>query len=118
MSEVSVASDRFWREINTDIAGSLSDEQRGEIERVLELSSVPGGRELSDLRLSCKWFFVRLVWGPEKRSPDRIKHEQKTHPAMARRNAPMLASLLVGYTLLSYAAALGISAALFAYFIS
>lgn len=118
MSEVSVASDRFWREFKADVAGSLTKEQRGEIERVLELSSGPGGKELGDLRLSCKWFFVRLVWGPEKRSPDRIKHEQEMHPAMARRNAPMLASLVVGYTLLSYVAALGVSAAIFAYIVS
>ena len=73
MSEMSIASDRFWNEFKADIAGTLSDAQKQEVERVISASSTPVNEQLSDLRLSFKWFFVRLVWGPEKRSPERIK---------------------------------------------
>ncbi|MBU2581702.1 MAG: hypothetical protein KJ622_08290 [Alphaproteobacteria bacterium] len=105
MSEVCVASDRFWREMKPDVAGTLSDEQRGEIERLLGQPMSSPSKEISDLRLSFKWFFIRLAWGPEKRNPDRVKQEQEMHPALSRRNAPLLASLLVGYTLFWYMAA-------------
>lgn len=118
MTQVSVASDRFWRVFNTDVARTLSEEQRGEIERALGLSVDAGGKDLGDLRLSCKWFFVRLVWGPEKRGQERIQQEQTMHPVMARRNVPMLASLFAGYMVFCYAAAVALSAVLFSYFIS
>lgn len=106
MSEAGVISDRFWSELKSDVAGTLSDEQRGEIQRALENTSKDeaGSQELSDLRLSFKWFFVRLIWGPEKRSADRIKKELEMHPPMARRNLPMLASLFAGYMGLWYVA--------------
>lgn len=100
MSEVCVTSDRFWREFKSDVAGTLSSEQRGEIERVLKLPSASG--DIGDMRLSFKWFFVRLAWGPEKRSPDRVKHEQEAHPVMTRRNIPVLATLFAGYSALAY----------------
>ncbi|MCC0007242.1 MAG: hypothetical protein H6876_03860 [Hyphomicrobiaceae bacterium] len=117
MSEVCVASDRFWREFRSDVAGTLTDEQRGEIERCLGQSTGSGSSALGDLRLSFKWFFVRLAWGPEKRNSERIKQDQKSHPVMSRRNAPMLASLLAGYMALSYVV-VGLAVLLLAYFIS
>jgi hypothetical protein len=118
MSEVSVASDRFWREFKSDVAGTLSAEQRGEIERVLGLSCDADSKKLGDLRLSLRWFFVRLVWGSEKRSRERIKQEHKMHPAMARRNVPMLATLFAGYMVFCYAAAVVVSMMLFTYFLN
>ncbi len=117
MSEVGVVSDRFWSELKSEVAGALSEEQRGEIQRALESSSSAeaGNNELSDLRLSFKWFFVRLIWGPEKRHIDRIKQEQELHPPMARKNLPMLASLFAGYMGLWYVALI-VTTALFYYF--
>ena len=120
MSEVCVATDRFWREFKPDVAGSLSDSQRGEIERVLCLApaavDTPADDKVGDLRLSFKWFFLRLAWGPEKRSRERVENEQKAHPVMSRRNAPVLASLFAGYMALWYVG-VGIAMALAAYFL-
>lgn len=117
MGEVAVASERFWREFKTDVAATLSDEQRREIERVLRQPEPVGKSELGDIRLSFKWFFVRLVWGPEKRSPERIKQEQAMHPAMQPRNLPMLASLFAGSVAVWYGAVV-VGAIAFAYFVS
>lgn len=97
MSEAGVVTDRFWDEFKSDVAGTLSSEQRTEIDRVLDVATPKGNQEISDLRLSCRWFFIRLAWGPEKRSPERIKQEKAMHPVMSKRNAPMLASLFAGY---------------------
>ena len=117
MSDATVVSNRFWNEFSTDVSGTLSEEQRDEINRALEQSSTneDGNSDLSDLRLSFKWFFVRLVWGPEKRNRDRIKREQELHPPLARRNLPMLASLFAGYMGLWYVALI-VSTIAFYYF--
>lgn len=104
MSNFIAAPDSFWREFKSDVAGTLSQEQRGEIERVLEKSSGAGANKISDLRLSFKWFFVRIAWGPEKRSAERIQQEQETHPPLALNNVPMLASLYVGFVALLFLA--------------
>jgi hypothetical protein len=53
-SEVSIASDRFWNEFKAYVAGTLSDAQKHQIERVLSTSSTPINEQLSDLRLSFK----------------------------------------------------------------
>lgn len=97
MSEVVAVPDRFWREFKTDVAGSLSVEQRSEIERVLKLAPTPVSDKISDLRMSFKWFFVRVAWGPEKRDTDRIKQEQEQNPPLAPRNLPMLGLLYAGF---------------------
>ncbi len=97
MSQTMVPANRFWQEFSTDVAQTLSDEQRGEIERALGATSRSGNSDLGDLRLSFKWFFLRFVFGPEKRSAERIKQEQEMHPAMSPRNVPMLASVVAGY---------------------
>lgn len=117
MSEIGIASDRFWNEFKADVAGTLSDPQKQEIERVLALPAAPVNEKLSDLRLSFKWFFVRLVWGPEKHSPERVRQEQKTNPPMARRNLPMQASLFAGYMAFWYAA-LVVATLVFLYFLN
>lgn len=105
MSEVQVTADRFWREFKSNVAGTLSVEQRGEIDRVLGIPPSPARKELGDLRLSFKWFFVRLAWGPEKRNPDRIKKDQEMYPVLSRRNAPVLLTLFAGYAIFWYMAA-------------
>lgn len=115
MSEVCVASDRFWREFKSDVAGTLSDAQRLEIQRVLDQSPAAEKSDIGDLRLSFKWFFVRLAWGPEKRNAERVKKEQAMHPAMSRRNLPMLATFFAGYMVFWYIA-LGITTLAFLYY--
>ena len=75
-----------------------------------------GSNGLSDLRLSFKWFFVRLIWGPEKRNRDRIKQELEQHPPMARQNLPMLASLFAGYMGLWYVALIVTTAVFYFFF--
>ncbi len=116
MSQIMVPANRFWQEFNTDVAQTLSDEQRGEIERALGATSRPGNSELGDLRLSFKWFFLRFVYGPEKRSAERIKQEQEMHPAMSPRNVPMLASVVAGYVAF-WALMLVLFTAAFVYFV-
>lgn len=108
MSDVSVPADRFWREFNPDLALSLSSDQRSEIDRVLGAHTPPRPSNVGDLRLSFYFFFIRILWGREKRSSERIRREQSLYPAMSRKNAPMLASLFAGYFALWYLA-LGVS---------
>ena len=79
MSEVAVSAERFWREFDPEVADSFSKEQRDQIERAL-LKIDSSNNKLGDLRLSCHWFFVRLVWGPETRNFDRIKREEQVPP--------------------------------------
>jgi hypothetical protein len=102
MSEVSVPADRFWRDYNPDLALSLPLEQRAEIDRVLGAHTPPRPSTVGDLRISCYFFFVRILWGREKRSSERIKREQVLYPTMTRRNAPMLASIFAGYIAIWY----------------
>jgi len=104
VSVPSLASDRFWNQFRADIADTLSDEQKGEIDRVLSLPTGASAVGPGDLRLSFGWCFVRLMWGLEKRNSDRVKRDEKVHPIMTRRNAPMLASLFAGYAALWYVA--------------
>ena len=96
MSVDRVTTDRFWKNFKSEIGETLTDDQRAEIDRAIVLSAPGKNNKISDLRLSLGWFFVRLAWGWEKRSSDRIKQEQEIYPAMAPRNAPMLASLVAG----------------------
>lgn len=121
MNEVCVSKDQFWLNFKPGVAETLSAEQRGEIERVLgqpaESNNQQRESEISDIRLSLKWFFVRIAWGPEKRSPERIQKEQEMYPPTARRNMPLLASLFAGTMVLWYAA-LVVSTLIFAYFIA
>jgi hypothetical protein len=97
MSDVSVQADRFWRDFNPDLARALSPDQRGEIDRVLGANTPPQPSNVGDLRLSFYFFFIRILWGREKRSHERIRREQSLNPVMSRKNAPMLASIFAGY---------------------
>lgn len=100
MSEATSAPDRFWRDFDPSIARSLSAEQRGEIERVVANTPPPPNKQLGDLRLSFKWFFLRFIWGPEKRSPERVAQERKLYSPTSRRSWKMLVTLVVGWVLL------------------
>lgn len=98
-----MTSVRFWGDFDPALAQSLSAEQRTEIERVFLLSS-PAARpsRVGDLRLSFYFFFVRILWGREKRSSARLKQESTMHPAMTRRNVPALLTMGVAYTAFWY----------------
>lgn len=102
MTELSIAPDHFWTQFKADVAGTLSDEQKTEINRVLGMPADLAGKGPGDLRLSFGWGFLRLMWGLEKRNPERVKSDEKNHPVMTRRNVPALLSLLAGYAALWY----------------
>lgn len=84
------------------IAQSLTADQRVEVERVLSLASDDRPGPAGDLRISFYWFFVRILWGREKRSFDRLKQESTQHPAISLKNLPGLMSLSVGYVAFCY----------------
>lgn len=108
-----MATARFWGDFNPALAQTLSSEQRGEIERVL-LASAPDARpsRIGDLRLSFYIFFIRILWGREKRSVARLRQESVAHPAMTRRNVPALLTMGVAYTAFWYTV-VGVCAFLF-----
>lgn len=102
VSVVTIATSRFWTDINSDIAQSLSAEQRAEIERVLALSGAPRPSTIGDIRLSFYFFFLRIMWGREKRSYDRLKQEQALYPAVTKRNIPAILTMGIAYTAFWY----------------
>ncbi|MEZ5925520.1 MAG: hypothetical protein R3D57_14155 [Hyphomicrobiaceae bacterium] len=102
MSSGSMHIGRFWGDFSPAVAQSLTAEQRTEIERVLDLSATPQPSRIGDVRLSFYWFFVRILWGREKRSADRLKQERALYPAMTKRNAPAILTLGVAYTAFWY----------------
>ncbi len=103
MSDTSMTTGRFWGDFNPVLAQSLSSEQRSEIERVLLLTS-PAARpsRIGDLRLSFYFFFIRILWGREKRSAARLKQESAMHPAMTKKNVPAILTMGVAYTAFWY----------------
>jgi len=101
MSDVAFNSNTVWDAFKADVADSFSSEQRQEIERVFQQARENESRysdDVKDLRLSFKWFFIRLIWGSEKRNVKRIRDEQVSHPASVRDHFLGITSLLVGYT--------------------
>lgn len=110
---VGVPATRFWSTFDPAIAQSLSAEQRAEVERVFALDATQRPSTIGDLRVSFRWFFLRVMWGAEKRSADRRQQDAAMYPAMTKKNAPALLALGVGYTAVWYMV-IGISAALLA----
>lgn len=108
-----VPATRFWSAFDATVAQSLSAEQRAEIERVFALDATQRPSAVGDLRVSFRWFFMRIMWGAEKRSADRRHQDSVMYPAMTKKNAPALLALGVGYTAVWYMV-IGISAALVA----
>ena len=103
---------RFWGDFDPLLAQSLSAEQRAEIERVLALNVSSRPNSVGDFRLSFRWFFVRVLWGREKRSVSRLKQESKLYPAIRTKNAPVLLTMGIAYTAFWYMV-VGVSAYLF-----
>ena len=48
------------------------------------------GSRPADLRLHFGSFFVRIIAGKERRSPQRLKKERKENPAFTLRNLPLI----------------------------
>ena len=98
-----VPAARFWTNFNPAIAQSLSAEQRTEIERVISLDPTlrPGG-SVGDFRVSCLGRFVRVLWGREKRSAERLQQESAANPAISKKNAPALVTMGVAYVSVWY----------------
>ena len=117
MSNISTVSDRFWNEFDTSAIEQFSEIQRAEIERTLGNINTDAKPNISEMRLSFGWFFVRIGWGAEKRSRERIKNEGKAYPTTFRHHLPALTSIFVG-TLGFFYVALAIGAFTVAYFMS
>lgn len=101
-SVVSATTSRFWTDFKSDVAQSLSAEQRAEIERVLALGGAPRPSAIGDIRLSFYFFFLRIMWGREKRSAERLKQESAMYPAVTKRNLPAILTMGVAYTAFWY----------------
>lgn len=99
---MSVLTGRFWDELNPAIAQSLSADQRVEIERVLRIDPTQLPSPVGDLRVSFYWFFVRILWGREKRNSERLQQESAQYPAVSRKNVPALLTFGAGYIALWY----------------
>ena len=90
----------FWERVGPQVEASFSDEQRAALDGALvqpSQSNVTG-----DIRISLGWFFIVLMWGPERRAPVRLKSERERRPVLSWANLPMLAAMSVGYVLASY----------------
>lgn len=57
-----------------------------------------------DVRLSFRWFFVRLIAGKERRSAARRSQDRRTFPALTWRNVPLLILFWLAVMALSVAA--------------
>ncbi|MEE2691493.1 MAG: hypothetical protein VX640_08140 [Pseudomonadota bacterium] len=51
------------------------------------------GSRPADLRLHFGNYFVRIIAGKERRSPDRIRKERKENPAFTLRNLPLILAI-------------------------
>ena len=99
---MSLPTARFWGDFDPAVAQSFSADQRAEIERVLARNAAGWSSTVGDLRLSFYWFFVRILWGREKRNNDRLDQESAKHPALTKKNAPVLFAISAGYTAFWY----------------
>jgi len=100
-SKVSVM--QFWERLKPDVAASLTDEQRDGLNAALTGSPETAESNVTcDLRLSFHWFFVVIMWGPERRTSGRLKIERARKPVLKWANAPVLGAMAVGYLLASF----------------
>jgi len=88
----------FWTGMDSDIAASLSEDQRLAIANAIRKSDTAGGP--ADIRISMFGYFLVLISGKERRAPERIRAESAAHPVITARNLPLL---LVIWASLSYA---------------
>ena len=71
MTKTDAASSRFWQSLSADTSMSLSKDQKAEIDRALTNVRPDETKGLRDIRMSFRWFFVRIIWGREQRDAER-----------------------------------------------
>ena len=79
----------FWEEVDGGVRRTLTPEQRTAIEAAVRKSSAHA--QPADVRLHLGKYFVRIIAGKERRSPDRLKEDLKNNPIFARKNTAVIA---------------------------
>ncbi len=92
----------FWNRFDSAIAGTLSDSQKNEINRILGNRQSSGEEKKADIRLSFGWYYLVIMWGKEKRRRERLNKERKLHPVVTLANAPVIIFFWVGLILSLY----------------
>jgi hypothetical protein len=89
--------DRLLGPMNPEIAKSFSEIQLRELERVI--AAAPARRLPIDIRITVPFFwrryFITLLAGPERRSPERLKSERAKHALWTFANVCFFVFLLV-----------------------
>jgi len=80
--------ERFWKDVDPTVAGSLDDAQKSAILRAVERQSATPER--ADIRLSLFGYYMVVLFGRERRSKVRLAEERRLHPLFTWRNLPML----------------------------
>lgn len=104
--------ERILEQLPDDIRSSLSDGQRGALMEALQ--AVGWKRDHAvNIRLSAPlgyWrFFVTLIAGAEKRAPQRVTEERRSHPVRTLGNFLFLGALAVAIYLVALAGVLAYS---------
>ncbi len=79
----------FWEEVDAEIRGALTPQQRVAIEEAVQKSAA--NAETADFRLHLGKFFVRIIAGKERRSPERLKRDLENNPVFAKKNRGVIA---------------------------
>jgi hypothetical protein len=81
----------FWSAVGDDVYESLSDAQREAVCRAAGTrfsDTFP-----SDIRLSFGSYFLTILVGRERRSPDRLRAERARRPVFIARNLPVIIAI-------------------------
>lgn len=79
---------RLIEALDPAFAARLGSTERAAIADALSRAFPPTG--VMDVRLSFRWFFIRIIAGGERRSQRRRKQERIQFPAYTLRNLPLL----------------------------
>lgn len=96
----------FWKEVDPDATEGLSDFQKSTIFDVVKRRG--SDHHKADIRLSAFGYFLVVLFGRERRNPDRLKEERRQRPVLTFNNLVLLlvlwGSLIYTlYSLLPYA---------------
>lgn len=107
MSKPSIdpAADALLRRLPPDVMAALNPEQRAALAAAV---SAPAGRYPVSLRFTIPFtrFFIAIIGGPERRSPERRAAERVRHPLLTLGNIIFIAALTGLFTVAAAAALL------------
>jgi len=86
-------SDWFWDGLDSEVAETLSDNQKSAITTLIR-SRAPTGTPV-DIRLSFGRFFFVFMFGRERRNKQRLKVERATRPVFTVRNFPAIVAIWI-----------------------